>query len=223
MPDDLSFSDRLPPSSRARLDVLGTARLLRAAAALVLEGDIANRVWLVRDGLVKVVSTHRDGQEPILGLRGRGELIGELGMLADAPRSATVTALVETSLQEFGRDEFRSWLRSDRDGSEALMAHLATRIREGDAFRVSFAGDDVAVRLARILLDLARDHGEPGADGSITIGLPLSQQDLAGLVVASRDAVAKTLQGWRGQGLVETGRRSLTVIDPGRLERRHLR
>jgi CRP-like cAMP-binding protein len=55
----------------------------------------------------------------------------------------------------------------------------------------------------------------------LQITLPLSQQDLAGLVMASRDAVAKTLRSWRTAGLVTTGRRSIVIVDPGRLERRH--
>ena len=205
----------------ARLDVLGHERSLKAGAALVLEGDVANRVWIVRDGLVKVVSNHRDGHEPILGLRGANDLIGELGALDGSPRSATVTALTDATLHEFGADEFRAWLRQDPDASAALLAHMAVRLRESDAFRVSYVGDDVPTRLARCLLDLARQHGEPGADGSIEIRLPLSQQDLAGLVMASRDAVAKTLQSWRTAGLVATGRRSIVVVDPAGLDRRH--
>jgi CRP/FNR family cyclic AMP-dependent transcriptional regulator len=168
-----------------------------------------------------VVSNHRDGHEPILGLRGANDLIGELGALDGSPRSATVTALTDATLHEFSAEEFRAWLRQDPDAAAALLAHMAVRLRESDAFRVSYVGDDVPTRLARCLLDLARRHGEPEADGSIEIRLPLSQQDLAGLVMASRDAVAKTLQSWRTSGLVATGRRSIVVVDPAGLDRRH--
>jgi CRP/FNR family cyclic AMP-dependent transcriptional regulator len=221
-PDPPTFLERLPAASLGRLDAMSTPRLLRPGAALVLEGDVANRVWLVRAGLVKVVSNHRDGHEPILGLRGADDLIGELGALDGSPRSATVTALTPTTLQEFGADDFRTWLRQDPDAAAALMAHMAVRLRESDAFRVSYVGDDVPTRLARCLLDLGRRHGEASADGTVQITLPLSQKDLAGLVMASRDAVAKTLRSWRSAGLVTTGRRSVVIVDPARLERRHL-
>ena len=58
-------------------------------------------------------------------------------------------------------------------------------------------------------------------DGSIEITLPLTQQDLAGLVAGSRDAVAKILQLWRKQGLVTTARKRVVLIDPETLARRH--
>jgi CRP-like cAMP-binding protein len=221
---ETTFLDRLPEASRDRFRELGTRRTLRTGAALVLQGDVADRVWLVLDGLVKVVSSHPDGREPILGLRGPGELIGELGALDGRVRSATVTAVVPTTAREFGGAQLRTVVREDPDVALALLAHLTARLRDADAFRVSYMGDDVPRRLARCLLDLAQRHGESTGDGvAVEIRLPLSQEDLAGLVAASRDAVAKTLQTWRNQGLVSTGRRSIVLTDPAGLARRHVR
>ena len=223
MSDGQSFLDRLPPAAAERFLALGRQRTLRAGAALVLEGDAAGRVWLVEDGLVKVASSHAHGREPIVALRGQGELIGELGAFDGAPRSATVTAIVPTTAREFSGDDLRSELRRDPDAAFALMARLADRLREATARHVSQVGDGVAGRLAQTLLDLARAHGHPAPDGvGLQLDLPLTQEDLAGLVAASRDAVAKTLQTWRAQGLVTTGRRSINVIDPDTLAQRYI-
>jgi CRP-like cAMP-binding protein len=218
MGDEVPFVDRLPAASRARFEQLGRARDVRAGGVLVLEGDVASRAWLVRDGLVKIESSHPDGRSPILALRGAGELIGEVGALDGGGRSATVTAVVPTSVREFSSDELREVVRADPDTALALIAHLAARLREADRFRVSYMGDDVPRRLAGCLCALADRHGRPTDDGlGREIDLPLSQEDLASLIAASRDSVARTLHGWRKRGLVTTGRRSIVIVDVERL------
>jgi CRP-like cAMP-binding protein len=209
-----SFAERLPPASRARFERMGRGRDLRAGGVLVLEGDVASRAFLVLDGLVKIESSHPDGRSPILALRGAGELIGELGALDGGGRSATVTAVVATRVREFSSQELHDAVRDDPDTSFALLAHLTARLREADRFRVSYMGDDVPRRLGRSLLELAEAHGHPTEDGrGVVVDVPLSQEDLASLVAASRDSVAKVLHTWRNRGLVSTARRSIVIVD----------
>jgi CRP/FNR family transcriptional regulator, cyclic AMP receptor protein len=69
----------------------------------------------------------------------------------------------------------------------------------------------VAPRLARLLLDLAVRYGVDTADHGRAIGLPLAQQDLAGLLATSPRTVARILNGWRRAGLVRTGRRLVVI------------
>jgi CRP/FNR family cyclic AMP-dependent transcriptional regulator len=214
---DPTFLERLPPASRERFEQLGRPRQLRPGTALVLEGDVANRAWLVLDGLLKIESAHRDGRAQILALRGAGELIGEVAALDGGGRSATVTAVLPTTVREFSSEGLRDLVRSDPEVALALVASLGGRLREADRFRVSYMGDDVPHRLAECLRALAGRHGRPAADGSgIEIDLPLSQDDLACLIAASRDSVARTLQSWRRRGLVATGRRTIVLVDVAR-------
>jgi CRP-like cAMP-binding protein len=216
--DDPAFIDRLPAASRQRFELLGRSRDVRPGGVLVLEGDVASRAWLVVDGLVKVESSHPDGRSPILALRGAGELIGEVGALDGGSRSATVTAVLPTAVREFSSDELRSVVREDPDTAFALLAHLTGRLREADRFRVSYMGDDVPHRLAGCLCSLAERYGRPTMDRrGMEIDLPLSQEDLASLIAASRDSVARTLQAWRKRGLVTTGRRRIVIVDLERL------
>ena len=126
-----------------------------------------------------------------------------------------------TELRSLDVDEFRLFLRQVPDAALALMSGLASRVREADAHRVSYAAEDIPTRLARCLVRLADEHGETHDDGRIEITLPLTQQDLAGLVAGSRDAVAKILQLWRRQKLVETARSRVVILDLDTLARRH--
>jgi CRP-like cAMP-binding protein len=79
---------------------------------------------------------------------------------------------------------------------------------------VESAGYDARTRLAILLLDLAEEHGVPAPRGGHSIGLPLSQQDLADAIGASRESVARALAAFRAAGVVRTARLEIIVIDP---------
>ena len=81
------------------------------------------------------------------------------------------------------------------------------------------AAYDIAGRVARRLVELAARCGEPDEHG-VRIAVALSQDELAGWVGASREAVAKALRVLRSRGYVSTGRRAMTVLDIDGLRRR---
>ena len=95
---------------------------------------------------------------------------------------------------------------------------VARRLRYADAQRAEFATLDVSGRLAQRLLELCERFGTPQERG-IEIRLPLSQEELASWVGASREAVSKAFLLLRTLNIVETGRRRVTVLDFGALQR----
>jgi len=215
------FLELLGVSARADLEQLGTRRSLKASAMVMVEGEKANRVGIVRSGLVKLTASHSDGFETMLAIRGVGELIGELSAFDGGVRSASVETLVPSEIQLITIAEFVRLIEAHPSAATAVIRTLVARLRESDDHRVRYGTDGVARRLARELLRLAGEHGRIECDGVITIDLPFTQDDLAGAVSASRDAVARALRDWRGQGLVSTGRRRIVLLDPAALSRRH--
>ena len=101
----------------------------------------------------------------------------------------------------------------------ALLRLVTSRLRDADRKRVEFGAFDIAARVAGRLVELADRFGEPVPDG-VRIPVPLSQDELAGWVGASREAVAKALRVLRDRGLLTTGRRTMTVLDLDGLRRR---
>lgn len=213
------FLDGLGPEARAGIDGMGARRTFAAGSTILSEGELANRVGILRDGLVKLVATQPGGYRTVLALRGSGELLGEMSALDGRPRTADVQALVPCSVQLVPADEFVRFVTDQSSASLAVIRTLVARLRESDSHRMQFASDGVPRRLARQLLQLADSHGEIGPDLSIDIAMPFTQDDLAGTVSASRDAVARAFKDWRSQGLVSTGRRRVTLIDPAALSR----
>lgn len=217
-PHPSSFLAALEPRNLRGL--LSQARRQRfdAGATLFREGTGAASVVLLERGRVKVTRITEDGRETILGIRGPGEVLGELGALDGNPSSATVTALDDVDALVIPATAFRALV--ERDGRVALriLRVVSGRLRDADRERVEFGALDVTTRLASRLLELAGRYGEP-TEGGTHLALALTQEELAGLVGCSREAVSKALRSLRDEGWVATGRRRLTILDEEALRR----
>ncbi|MDY7099927.1 MAG: Crp/Fnr family transcriptional regulator [Actinomycetota bacterium] len=216
-----SVSDRDPladldPSDADALRSLGTTKRFAPGQVLLLEGSRSDHVLVLRQGRAKITSSQPDGRVVLLAVRGPVELMGELSSLDPdgAPHSATVVALDEVTAQVVPNGEFVEFLRHHPNVLLALTQTLITRLRESDRRRIEYGSYDTLNRVARALADIAEAHGVR-RDGHLE--LSLTQEELAGIVAASRESVARALRTLREQGMVQTSRRSISVTDPERL------
>lgn len=216
--EDTSFLARLELDARRALLALGTERRRRRGATLMFEGDAGDEVLVVLEGRAKVVSTTDEGRELVLALRGPGDLLGELTAIAadELPRFASVVALDDCRVQAIDGAAFRRFLTDHPEAGLVLLRMLVTRLRDSDRHRVEFGSLDVPHRVARLLVDLA-GSGEHDGSGTVDIALPLSQEELAGMVSASRETLTRALGALRARRLIETGRRSIRILDLDRL------
>ena len=162
---------------------------------------------MVASGRVKVVITSSDGKEFILTVLGAGQVFGEMALLESAPRSASVVTLSAVELLVINRNDFQRLLDSN------------PRISLSDSWRSSPAGSaaptprwsrlaymDVAGRLARYLLDLARDHGQRLGNGWVVVRRP-THSDIAHSIGTSRETVSRLINEFEeGFGLVNKGK-----------------
>jgi CRP-like cAMP-binding protein len=213
-----AFVDSLDADDRTALLSLGTVRRYRKDAAVLLEGDRSDQVLVLREGRVRIVSTSVDGRELLLAVRGRGELVGELNVLAsdETPRAATVIAMEDVAAQTVSAEEFRAFLRRHPEAAFALLRQLADRLRESSNRHHEAGAYDTLHRVARALVELAERGGRVVDDG-VLVADGLTQEDLAGLVSSSRESAARALAALRRKGLITTGRRSMVITDLDRL------
>ena len=134
-----------------------------------------------------------NGYEALLALRGPGDIVGESAALTRRPRSATVTALEPCARWPSERERFSDFLGRSPKVSFALLGLTSDRTRAADRRRLEFASMNVRERFATLLLDLARTHGRR-TDAGIELAVPLSKQELAGSVGASREMVHRLLR-----------------------------
>jgi CRP/FNR family transcriptional regulator, cyclic AMP receptor protein len=189
----------------------------RRGRALFVQGDRAERVFVIERGWVMITSVGAGGREIVLGLRGPGDVIGELSALDGEPRSSTAVAVDDVEVVVVSAGALTRALR-DPDTANELIRMLAARLRDADRKRLEFASLDTLGRVAWRLLELGERFGERTPEG-IMVELPLSQEQLASWCGASREATVKALAALRMLGCVATGRRSLVIRDADALRR----
>ncbi len=192
---------------------------VRAREALLRKGDASDHLLVVGRGCVKVVASTSRGYEAVLAIRGTGDLLGEQAAFDGSPRSASVLALTSTRALLLPLSDFDALCRTEAAVARALRHTQSDRLRQADRRRVAAGAEGTGERLAALLLDLGERYGSRCVDGGLLVGLPLSQDDLAGLVLASRRSVSRVLEQWRGRGWVTTGRNRLIIEDPDALKR----
>ncbi|MFI2712206.1 Crp/Fnr family transcriptional regulator [Micromonospora sp. NPDC018662] len=219
-PDALpaSFLGRLPPAIRQEMLGQGRPRRYGPGDRLLREGGTDTHVILLTRGFAKV-TTSVEGIEALVAIRCAGDLVGEAAALADRPRMASVTACGTVTGQSLTAEVFRRLLARYPEAARLVTATVAERLHWANARRVDFVAFPADVRLARVLVEIAGRHGHRGPDGGVTIGLPLNQRELAGMIGASEDTVQKALRSLREKRLVRSAYRQLTVLDPAALRR----
>jgi CRP/FNR family transcriptional regulator, cyclic AMP receptor protein len=209
----------LTDEDRTALEQLGRRASFPAGTVLMHEGLPGEGVLVLLVGVVKATCTTSAGHEAILAFRGAGDLIGELSLIDERPHSSTVVAVEPVEALVIPSRDFRAFIEQRPGAAVALMRMVVDRFRDTDRRLVEFSASDALGRVAGRLLELAETHGEP-SDKGLTIALHLSQEELAGWAGCSVKAVVNALQTLRQLGLVETGRRRVTILDLDGLQAR---
>jgi CRP/FNR family cyclic AMP-dependent transcriptional regulator len=209
------FGD-LPSEEVRRVLSMARRRTFGRGEVVFHEGDPADSVHLIAKGRFAVRVTTPLGETATLAIRGPGEAFGELALVSDLPRSATVAALEPAETHSLYRREFDELRREHPYVNRMLVAILAAAVRRMDELIVEAFYVGAEKRVLRRLRDLAAVYG----NGSSTVTVPLTQEDLAGLAGTSRATVNRVLREEESRGTVTLGRGRTTVIDLETLKRR---
>jgi len=214
-----TFLSLLGDVERAALLELGTHRGFPRGAVLMYEGEPGERVMILEKGRVKVTRIEPGGHETMLSIRDPGDLMGEVSVIDERPRLATVTALEGVRALVIASSVFRGHLERTPRVAVALLEVEMQRFRETTIKRSQFAASDTIGRLAARIVELSERYGAEREDG-IEVDLALTQDDIAAWTGASRAGVTKGLQTLRELGWIETHRLRLCVRQLDALRRR---
>jgi CRP/FNR family transcriptional regulator, cyclic AMP receptor protein len=201
------------PSSLASLVEQATPLEYRAGTFLVRQGEPAAHVFVLTKGEVAIVSPARGGAEQVLGIVGKGDLLGELALLTNGRRTAGARATSDTVAWAISRDAFWAFLEETPSGSSALLRQVAERLASREALIDDLLSLDVKGRLAKTLLGLAERHGRVDDDGATVIAVRLTHRDLAGMVGASRENVSRALASFRRRRLLEYDATAIRLLN----------
>ena len=212
------FAGLEPESARTLIASMKSIDIGRGDV-LFHEGEPGDRLYVIREGKIKLGTRSTDGRENLLAVLGPGEMIGELSLFDPGTRPATATAISDAVVLEMGHHDLSTWLASTPAVAEHLLQALARRLRRTNEALADLVFSDVPGRVAKALLDLSSRFGRPVDDG-IRVAHDLTQEELAQLVGASRETVNKALADFAARGWVRREGRAIVLLDVDRLERR---
>ncbi len=196
-----------------RVAAAGVERQMTRGDVLFREGDPPDALYLVLTGRIAIaMASQVDHRESVVALMEPGDLFGELGLLDDGPRSAMARALEPSTVLEVPFEPVRQMLDDDPRLLWNVTRLLATRLRVMDEVLADSVFLDVTGRTAKRLLELANGNDE--------FQLPVTQEEVAGMVGASREGVNKAIANFIKLGWIEQRDRTYRIIHRDRLELR---
>lgn len=189
--ENVDLFDGLSPDEIRLLRDTSIVREFAKNTVLIHEGDVADSLFVVESGRVKVYCSDKGGKDFVLNLLEAGDYFGELALLDDDRRSASVRAMEPTTVRIIYKEDFKSILDLHPNITRILNKNLTRRIRKLTNDVKSLALQDVYGRVVKVLTNLAEPEDE---DGNMRIQEKLTQQEIADRVGSSREMVARILK-----------------------------
>jgi CRP/FNR family cyclic AMP-dependent transcriptional regulator len=179
-------------------------------SVIIYAGDQPDALYYITQGSVAVVNEDDEGREIVLAYLNAGDFFGEMGLFdSERHRSAWVRARAQCEVAEISYNRFRQLAQEDPDILFALASQMALRLRRTSNMLSRLAFMDVAGRVARTLLDLAK---EPDAithpDG---MQIRITRQELGRIVGCSREMVGRVLKNLEQQNLISAKGKTIVV------------
>ncbi|GMR09335.1 MAG: Crp/Fnr family transcriptional regulator [Anaerolineae bacterium] len=208
--DVSSAFSHLPPELQGDLKLLFEEHRYSPGQEVFLQGDPSESIYIVAEGQVKLTRAAREGFESVLCVRRPGEYFCPVSVIDRGPQLGTAEAMGQVLLLEADREQFNSLCEDNPVLLAMVQGTCIGEVRKLMQRVETFAFRNVRERLAVTILEEShrqRLNGKPVDEIRIT------QQELAGLVAASRESISRTMTLLEQDGMVQTGRGRIRILD----------
>ena len=202
---DVQLFSSFSESELEALEAHSVTKSIRKITLFIDKGDESSSLYIIVSGKVKVYISDENGKEIILNTMGEGEYLGELALLADMPRTASVMTLEDSKFIVITKAAFRDCLSKHADMSLKLIQSLAYRVAALTENVSNLALGDVYTRVAATLQNQAKE-----IDGKQVIE-QITQQQLADMVGATRQMVSLIFKDLKSGGYLTIENRRITI------------
>lgn len=210
----ISIFQDLPKDTLAAL--AAHCRLVKVSANTVLfhQGDTSHTLYLVEQGEIHLIREYEDGEKVVLAVVGSDEVIGDLSMISNLPRTASGVAICDTVLIALDRDVFFEYLGQYPTIAVQALVQLSSRLRHMTLTLREIAATNAPARLASLILFLAEE------DGRIKTGListNFRHRRIARAVGVEVEWLQSQLREWADEGYIGIDGRRFLLHDPSQL------
>jgi len=189
---------------------------IRKGEAVFSEGENVNGIFCVREGVCKLTKLSANGNDHIVKLVAKGELLGQRSMISDEPVNLSAVALEDMTVCYIPKNEVMEFFNNNNRFSFHVMKTICGDLKEADDHLVTMAQKTVKQRLAETLLYLHETFGE-SEDKSLN--LKLSREELAGMIGTATESCIRLLSEFNKAGYIALSGKKITVLNSSALRK----
>lgn len=205
---EIPMFSSLDEGERAALAELAVERRYDAGTVIFAEGEPCEGIYLIGEGIVKIVKTTATGREIMLTLEAAPSTVAEVPIFDGGPYPATVIAVRDTVAYLISRNDFFRVCRTNHEIPMKMLRVMGKRLRQLVMLLQAVTFGSVRQRLARQLLEWL-DEARGGE-----FALPLSHEELAMRLGTVREVISRNLSRFQAEGLLIIERRRIRILDP---------
>ena len=209
---------QLGPQALADLNAIRQTSICPKGALLFSEGQPPRGLFVLCSGRAKLTASSTGRRSLIVRVADAGEVLGLSAVMSNAPYEVNAEPLELAQVNFIPREDLLRFLQSHGEVSVRVAQHLSMELRRAyhQMARIALA-PSARAKLAGLLLDWAGRNTQPAAEG-VRFQLGLTQEEIGELIGSSRETIARLLNDFRRQGLIQTKGMFITIPDPRKLE-----
>ena len=193
-----------------RAGVLVAERRFGARDTIFAPGDLDGQLYFLLEGTVRLYKMYGEYKEATVALLKDGGVFGELTLEETPRQNAFAEAVSDVRLVRVRKSALNEVIKRHPDFATKLFFSFSERLRQSDEVIESLLNREVSARLATLLLNLGERFGETDGSGTV-LNVRLTHQDLANMIVSTREAVSKVMSEFQRDGLIEVRNRRISV------------
>lgn len=177
------------------------------------EGNIANTLYFINEGKIKLYKYTKDGKEQILHILSEGDFFGELELIKTSKYGFNAKAIVDSKICTLTKEEMKKIMMGKPEIGIKMLETVAERLAKVENLVQNLVTNDVDSRMAYLLIDLAEKYGEKIGKNT-SIKLPLSREEMASYIGITRETISRKLKKFEDEKLIEIlGTKIIVILD----------
>jgi CRP-like cAMP-binding protein len=206
----ISMLEALPKEDLMKIDEMAPMSTLKKNTLIQTPDTFREGLFFIKEGKLRLFKVNADGKQFTLGILGKGNVFGEIDSFSLGTRDIFIETLEETLLCSLGKEQFEKFLADRPQLALKLLKILSERLKERDEMLEQLALGDVRERVLHLLIKLSGQFGVKDGDYH-KIDLPLTHQELANMIGATRESVSVVLREFAKDDIIRTGRMSIHI------------
>lgn len=185
---------------------------------IFIEGNVANTLYFINEGKIKLYKYTKDGKEQILHVLSEGDFFGELELIKVSNYGFNSKAIVNSKICTLTKDEMKEIIMRKPEIGIKVLETVGERLSKVENLVQNLATNDVDSRMAYLLTDLAEKYGN-SIEKNISIELPLSREDMASFIGVTRETISRKLKKFEEEKLIKIiGTKNIIILDEEHLK-----